>query len=50
MDKSNTSDTERKELRILVEDIKSKAGCVLVLGPRSRFEPMILTGVRSMKF
>ena len=33
MEKSSTSDTERRELRILVEDIKSKAGCVLVLGP-----------------
>jgi TIR domain/SIR2-like domain len=34
LEKSSTSDTERRELRILVEDIKSKAGCVLVLGPR----------------
>jgi hypothetical protein len=33
LEKSSTSDTERRELRILVEDIKSKAGCVLVLGP-----------------
>jgi nucleotide-binding universal stress UspA family protein len=28
------SDLERRELRILVEQIKSDAGCVLVLGPR----------------
>jgi hypothetical protein len=33
LEKSSTSDMERRELRILVEDIKSKAGCVLVLGP-----------------
>jgi hypothetical protein len=34
LEKSSTSDTERRELRNLVEQIKSEAGCVLVLGPR----------------
>jgi hypothetical protein len=34
MENSGQSDADRRELRILVEQIKSEAGCVLVLGPR----------------
>lgn len=34
MENSSQSDSDRRELRSLVEQIKSEAGCVLVLGPR----------------
>ena len=34
MENSSQSDPEPRELRLLVEQIKNEAGCVLVLGPR----------------
>jgi TIR domain/SIR2-like domain len=34
VENSTSSDKERQELRILIKQIKSESGCVLVLGPR----------------